>query len=150
MSSALEPPLVSLAVTHVYYNPSDPISLLSAYLALIPQALMVIYVTLIYARREIEVALMFTGQVLCELANWILKRIIKEERPKGTVPRACTLTKKFLGGGMVCRVRILNSCVSSPRTLHSIYYFGIRLEVWRVYLGRGKLNCGYVIYRVWW
>jgi hypothetical protein len=84
MGGALEPPLVSLAVTHVYYSPHDPFSLVSAYLALIPQALMVIYVTLIYARREIEVVLMFGGQLLCELANWILKRLIKEDRPKGT------------------------------------------------------------------
>jgi dolichyldiphosphatase len=84
MGSALEPPLVSLAVTHVYYNPSDIVSLVSAYLALIPQALMVIYVTLIYARREIEIVFMFAGQLLCEAANWILKRLIKEDRPKGT------------------------------------------------------------------
>jgi dolichyldiphosphatase len=83
MGSALEPPLTSLAVTHVYYNPSDPFSLVSAYLALMPQALMVIYVTLIYARREIEVVLMFAGQLLCEGANWILKRLIKEDRPPG-------------------------------------------------------------------
>jgi dolichyldiphosphatase len=84
MGSALEPPLVSLAVTHVYYNPTDPFSLLSAYLALLPQALMVIYVTLIYARREIEIVLMFVGQLLCEASNWILKRLIKEDRPPGS------------------------------------------------------------------
>lgn len=83
MGSALQPPLTSLAVTHVYYDPSDPFSLVSAYLALVPQALMVIYVTLIYARREIEVVLMFAGQLLCEGANWLLKRLIKEERPPG-------------------------------------------------------------------
>jgi dolichyldiphosphatase len=83
MGSALDPQLASLKVTHVYYNPDDPLSLVSAYLALIPQALMVIYVTLIYARREIEVVLMFAGQLLCELANWILKRLIKEDRPPG-------------------------------------------------------------------
>lgn len=83
MGSALDPQLQSLKVTHVYYNPSDPLSLASAFLALIPQALMVIYVTLIYARREIEVVLMVAGQLLCELANWILKRVIKEDRPPG-------------------------------------------------------------------
>jgi dolichyldiphosphatase len=94
MGSALEPPLVSLAVTHVYYNPSDPFSLVSAYLALIPQALMVIYVTLIYARREIEVVLLFTGQLLCEGANWMLKRLIKEDRPPGTVNSMQKLTSR--------------------------------------------------------
>jgi dolichyldiphosphatase len=91
MSSALEPPLASLAVTHVYYNPADPLSFISACLALIPQALMVIYVTLIYSRREIEVVLMLIGQLVNELANWILKRLIKEERPKGN--RALTLKR---------------------------------------------------------
>ena len=84
MASALDPhiELTSLKVTHVYYNPADPLSLISAYLALLPQALMVIYVTLIYARREIEIVLMFGGQLFCELTNWTLKRLIKEERPK--------------------------------------------------------------------
>ena len=82
MVSALRP----LKVTHVFYNPDDPLSLISAYLALMPQALMVIYVTLIYARREIEIVLMFVGQLLCELANWILKRLIKEHRPPGCFP----------------------------------------------------------------
>lgn len=86
MGSALDPQLATLKLTHVYYNPSDPFSIVSAYLALIPQALMVIYVTLIYARREIEVVLMFAGQVLCEGANWALKRLIKEQRPPGALP----------------------------------------------------------------
>jgi len=83
MGSSLEPQLQSLKVTHVYYNPLDYLSLASAFLALTPQALMVIYVTLIYARREIEVVLMFAGQLLCELANFILKRAIREARPPG-------------------------------------------------------------------
>jgi dolichyldiphosphatase len=83
MASALEPPLASLKVTHVFYDPEDPLSLISAYLALIPQGLMVVYVTLIYSRREIELVLMFVGQLLSELANTILKKIIKEHRPKG-------------------------------------------------------------------
>jgi dolichyldiphosphatase len=84
MNSALDLQLASLKVTHVYYDPSDPLSLISAYLALVPQGLMVIYVTLIYARREIELVLMFAGQLFCELANWILKRLIREARPKGS------------------------------------------------------------------
>lgn len=31
-----------------------------------------------------EVVLMFAGQLGCEAANFVLKRVIKEERPKGT------------------------------------------------------------------
>lgn len=75
-------PLASLSLTHVHYNPNDPLSFLSAWLALVPQALCVTYVTLIWATREAEVLLMFAGQMGCEALNFVLKRIIQEERPK--------------------------------------------------------------------
>ena len=76
-----DPPLTSLSLTHVYYNPADPLSQLSAFLALVPQALMIVYVALIWSTREIEILLMFAGHLGCEALNWILKRLIKEERP---------------------------------------------------------------------
>ncbi|EME48147.1 hypothetical protein DOTSEDRAFT_147397 [Dothistroma septosporum NZE10] len=76
-----DPPLASLSLTHVRYNPADPLSHISAYLALVPQALMIAYVSLIWGTREIEIVLMFVGQLGCEALNWILKRYIKEERP---------------------------------------------------------------------
>lgn len=63
-------------------NPDDALSHLSAWLALIPQALCVAYVTLMWATREAEVVMMFVGQMGCEALNFVLKRIIKEERPK--------------------------------------------------------------------
>lgn len=75
------PPLRSLSLTHVSYNPNDPLSCISAHLALVPQALVISYVSLIWATREIEILLMFTGQMGCEALNWILKRYIREERP---------------------------------------------------------------------
>lgn len=75
-------PLASLSVTHVYYDPDDPISLLCAYLALLPQALCIVYATLILSTREVEVLFMFAGQMGCEALNFLLKRLIKEERPR--------------------------------------------------------------------
>ncbi|OQE21625.1 hypothetical protein PENSTE_c011G07911 [Penicillium steckii] len=75
-------PLASLSLTHVHYNPEDPLSFLSAWLALLPQALCVSYATLAWASREMEVILMFAGQLACEALNFVLKRIIKEERPR--------------------------------------------------------------------
>lgn len=57
-------------------------SLLCAYLALLPQALCVVYATLIFSTREAEIALAFTGQLACEALNFALKRLIKEERPR--------------------------------------------------------------------
>lgn len=53
-----------------------------AWLALVPQGLCVVYASLIWSSREVEVLLMFAGQMGCEALNWILKRIIKEERPR--------------------------------------------------------------------
>ena len=79
-------PLASLSLTHVHYNPSDKVSYLCAWLALVPQGLCVAYATLIWSTREAEVLLMFAGQMACEGLNWCLKRYIKEERPRRTCP----------------------------------------------------------------
>ncbi|KAK3690825.1 hypothetical protein LTR37_018953 [Vermiconidia calcicola] len=75
------PPLASLSLTHVHYNADDPTSYLCAYLALVPQALVITYVALVWSTREIEILLMFAGQMGCEAVNWLLKRWIREERP---------------------------------------------------------------------
>ncbi|KAI0011153.1 PAP2-domain-containing protein [Xylariaceae sp. FL0662B] len=74
-------PLASLSLTHVHYDPTDYVSYLCAWLALIPQGLCVMYATLIWSTREIEIALLFAGQLACEAINFALKRLIKEERP---------------------------------------------------------------------
>ncbi|KAF2003051.1 DOLPP1 protein [Amniculicola lignicola CBS 123094] len=76
------PPVASFSLTHVHYNPADPISYLCAWAALVPQGLCVVYATLIWSNREIEILLMFAGQMGCEAVNWVLKRYIKEERPR--------------------------------------------------------------------
>ncbi|KAH6655109.1 phosphatidic acid phosphatase type 2/haloperoxidase [Truncatella angustata] len=75
-------PLASLSLTHVHYDPNDPVSYFCAFLALVPQGLCVVYATLIWSSREIEIALMFAGQLACEALNFALKRLIKEERPR--------------------------------------------------------------------
>ncbi|KAF2688477.1 DOLPP1 protein [Lentithecium fluviatile CBS 122367] len=75
-------PLASFSLTHVHYDPADRISYLCAWLALVPQGLCVVYATLIWSNREIEIGLMFAGQMACEALNWCLKRYIKEERPR--------------------------------------------------------------------
>ncbi|KAF2274203.1 DOLPP1 protein [Westerdykella ornata] len=77
-----DPPLASLSLTHVHYTPGDQISYLCAWLALVPQGLCIVYATLIWSNREIEIMLMFAGQLACEAVNWVLKRYIKEERPR--------------------------------------------------------------------
>ena len=79
-----DPPLASLSLTHVHYDANDPISYACAYLALVPQGLMIVYIALIWSTREIEILLMFAGQMGCEALNFLMKRWIKEERPTRT------------------------------------------------------------------
>ena len=65
----------------MYQNPDDPLSLISAWLALVPQALVIGYTALLFGQREIELFLMFLGQLGCEAVNFVLKRLLKEARP---------------------------------------------------------------------
>ncbi|KAI5300619.1 hypothetical protein KEM55_006139 [Ascosphaera atra] len=91
--------VASLSLTHVYYvrdthriarvllanlpqNPHDPFSYVCALLALVPQALCIVYATLLWSTRELEIALMFAGQMGCQGVNTLLKRVIREERPR--------------------------------------------------------------------
>ncbi|KAK9371010.1 hypothetical protein V1509DRAFT_588427 [Lipomyces kononenkoae] len=78
------PPLppASLRFTHVYYDDADPWAHIMAWISLAPQTLCVVYLTLIFSRREIETIMLFAGQLASEAANHILKRILREERPK--------------------------------------------------------------------
>ncbi len=61
-----------------------------------------IYVTLIWSTREVEIFLMFVGQMGSEALNFLLKRLIKEERPKRTAipepPPPYALGKAVLSG----------------------------------------------------
>lgn len=75
------PPLASLTMTHVHYDPTSRVSYACAWLALVPQALCITYATLIWSTRELEILVMFAGQLGCEGLNWLLKRYIREERP---------------------------------------------------------------------
>ncbi|KAJ6259733.1 Dolichyldiphosphatase [Drechslerella dactyloides] len=74
-------PLASLSITHVSYDPTDPLSLVAAYLSLVPQGLMVVYAVLIFSHRELEIVLACVGQLGNEAVNYVLKRLIKEARP---------------------------------------------------------------------
>ena len=76
----------AIRVDKNFQDPSDRISYVCAWLALVPQALCIVYATLIWSSREAEVILMFAGQLGCEACNFLLKRYIKEHRPTSTVP----------------------------------------------------------------
>jgi hypothetical protein len=58
----------------------------------VPQALIVSYLTLVWATRDIEVLIMFAGQVGCELLNGLLKWHFREARPTGERIESTTST----------------------------------------------------------
>ncbi|KZT56813.1 PAP2-domain-containing protein [Calocera cornea HHB12733] len=73
--------LESLSLTHVLYDPNDPVGRLLALLTLSPMILVSMYTIVVLLRRELLISTMFAGQLGCEGVNWILKRMFKRERP---------------------------------------------------------------------
>lgn len=74
-------PPPSTPLTNPYQDPTDPLSHIFAYLALVPQFLLVVYATLLISTREVEILLTLAGQLACEALNWTLKRHYREARP---------------------------------------------------------------------
>lgn len=74
--------LTPLDFSHVVYNADDWLSVFLAPFSLAPQIILVIYASMFFSRREAETALMGGGQVLCEILNEYLKRVLKQDRPR--------------------------------------------------------------------
>lgn len=70
-----------LETTHILYNPVDFLSTISAFLALLPLEVVAVYLTHIYCRREVEVILIYIGQIICQFLNVHLKEKIQQPRP---------------------------------------------------------------------
>ncbi|KAN0061880.1 hypothetical protein ACQY0O_005874 [Thecaphora frezii] len=71
----------SLALTHVRYDPDDPLSKLLSLATLSPIFLLCSYITIILYRRELTFINALLGQLSCEGFNWLLKRLIRQPRP---------------------------------------------------------------------
>jgi len=75
----------SLELTHVLYEAESHTSLALALVTLSPILLMPAYASLAVVTREALILEMWAGQFACEAANYLLKHIIKEERPIGHI-----------------------------------------------------------------
>ncbi|KAI8620546.1 PAP2 superfamily-domain-containing protein [Chytriomyces sp. MP71] len=73
--------LKPFSITHVQYARSDPLGKPLALTALFPIFIMVSYATLIAARRDLYLASVCLGQLLGEVFNIALKRLIRQPRP---------------------------------------------------------------------
>ncbi|KAK6354108.1 hypothetical protein TWF730_008526 [Orbilia blumenaviensis] len=136
-------PLASLSITHVSYDPSDPVSLVAAYLSLVPQALMIVYAVLIFSHREAEIILACAGQLGCEAVNYVLKRVIKEARPtnlKGKgygMPSSHTQFMFFFATYISLWIAVRNRFIPRPVKLFlllSLSFLAVGVAGSRVYL----------------
>ncbi|KAI9440618.1 PAP2-domain-containing protein [Lactarius indigo] len=80
--------LASLDLTHVLYDPTSSFSLAMALITLSPILLMASrssYAALAVVTREFTIINMWIGQFCCEGFNFVVKRLVKEGRPPGSV-----------------------------------------------------------------
>ncbi|TMW56954.1 hypothetical protein Poli38472_002879 [Pythium oligandrum] len=70
-------------LTWVVYDPSDPFGAILALCTLSPVFIMVMYATLVVFQRDLDAIALLVGQLLNEALNQILKRSIKQSRPRG-------------------------------------------------------------------
>ncbi|TFK48571.1 PAP2-domain-containing protein [Heliocybe sulcata] len=75
----------SLELTHVLYDPSSVTSFFLALLTLSPILLMASYAALSVYTRELVIIEMWAGQFICEGLNWVLKRLVKQDRPEDSL-----------------------------------------------------------------
>ncbi|PFH50259.1 hypothetical protein AMATHDRAFT_61461 [Amanita thiersii Skay4041] len=74
-------PLAPLDLTHVLYDDSSWLSFALALVTLSPILLMASYAALAVQTREYLVLAMWAGQFAGEGFNWVLKNIVKQDRP---------------------------------------------------------------------
>ncbi|KAJ3308286.1 hypothetical protein HDU76_004039 [Blyttiomyces sp. JEL0837] len=75
--------LKSFSFTHVQYRPDDILGKPMAAAALVPQCLIVSYLTLFGSRRDVAILFMGVGQLVNEAINAVAKTAIAEPRPTG-------------------------------------------------------------------
>ncbi|XP_021949754.1 dolichyldiphosphatase 1 [Folsomia candida] len=71
----------SFSLTHVEYPKGDIYGLVLAILSLLPLAIIVGFITLIFFRRDLHTITFFVGQLGNEVLNMVLKKVIREPRP---------------------------------------------------------------------
>jgi len=72
---------VALELTHVLYDAHSHLAFALALITLSPILLMASYAALAVITRDLLIINMWAGQLACEAFNWILKRLVKQERP---------------------------------------------------------------------
>jgi len=67
--------------TYILYDPNDLISMVSVHMSLLPIYIMVFYTAWFLITREIEPVVIVGGHLIGEVANKVIKKVIKQPRP---------------------------------------------------------------------
>lgn len=67
--------------TYILYDPNDLISMASVHMSLLPIYIMVFYTAWFLITREIEPVVIVGGHLIGEVANKVIKKLIKQPRP---------------------------------------------------------------------
>lgn len=79
--AGIAPHLRALEFTYVTFEEGNYWSELNAWLSLVPQCMVVVILTWIVARREIETIFLFTGLGSSTILNSIVKNFTRQPRP---------------------------------------------------------------------
>lgn len=130
--SAVDASLVPFSFTHVMYDARDPVGKLMALLSLSPVFVCVAYATLLLSRRDLHVATLALGQLLNEVFNYVLKRLLRQPRPDGFSQLHLHAPKygmpsnhaQFMGflAGYVALWALLRWRASATRIVHSHHH----------------------------
>lgn len=80
LSAHLKSNTILSSKTHIH-EPRNPLEMFLMLLEFLPLEFIVVYLTLIYCRREVELILMYIGQIICYFLNIHLKQKIQQPRP---------------------------------------------------------------------
>ncbi|PRP75941.1 hypothetical protein PROFUN_01657 [Planoprotostelium fungivorum] len=138
----------AFSLTLVFYEEGDPLSLILAIFTLAPLFIVGGFVAALIVRRELQMLYFFIGQLLNEVFNMVLKKVIREPRPPG----AGKLGKTSYGMpsdhaqfmfffAMFVTLLTLTKRISFPNkfvragVISSVYLLSVIVAYSRIYLG---------------
>jgi len=139
----LPPSHIPLDFTYVVYTRGDLLSLCLAYLTFLPVIVAIILTSAVALRRDVEAIYQLVGVLMSESVNVVLKRIIRQPRPMGSVKRGYGMPSDHAQFTLFCIVYLsfwLKKRVSLPVSwkrllMLSIFSLGIVVCCSRVHLG---------------
>ncbi|TFK39774.1 hypothetical protein BDQ12DRAFT_603035 [Crucibulum laeve] len=145
-------PKASLDLTHVLYDDSSFLSLGLALITLSPILLMASYAALAVQTREFIIIVMWAGQLAGEVLNYMLKHLIKQERPIQSIgngfgfPSSHSQYMGYFSSFLICHLYFRHKFASTGSWIldqlwRSLLYLG--LLAWAGLVAYSRYHLGY-------